>query len=107
MVARPKFGINTSWTPSSYSYTELLRPLPGLSHVEYSRTPLIRINWDGEPSGYAEIPDNWIFIWKYATIGTLKWEKFLPTAVLGFIFISVQIKQYIIPYMYLTIGGKI
>jgi len=27
----------------------------------YSRTPLIRINWDGEPSGYAENPDNWIF----------------------------------------------
>jgi hypothetical protein len=28
----------------------------------YSRTPLIRINWDGEPSWYAEIPDNWIFL---------------------------------------------
>jgi hypothetical protein len=27
----------------------------------YRRTPLIRINWDGEPSGYAENPDNWIF----------------------------------------------
>jgi hypothetical protein len=27
-----------------------------------SRTPLIRVNWDGEPSGYAESPDNWIFI---------------------------------------------
>ena len=26
----------------------------------YSRTPLIRINWEGEPSGYAENPDNWI-----------------------------------------------
>jgi hypothetical protein len=23
---------------------------------------LIRINWDGEPSGYAENPDNWIFL---------------------------------------------
>jgi len=23
----------------------------------YSRTPLIRINWNGEPSGYAENPD--------------------------------------------------
>jgi len=23
-------------------------------------TPLIRINWYGEPSGYAENPDNWI-----------------------------------------------
>ena len=30
----------------------------------YSKTPLIRINWDGDPSGYAEHPDNWIFLWK-------------------------------------------
>jgi hypothetical protein len=30
----------------------------------YSRAPLIRINLDGEPSGYAEIPDNWIFLLK-------------------------------------------
>jgi hypothetical protein len=30
----------------------------------YSGTPLIRINWDGEPSGYAENPDNWIFLGK-------------------------------------------
>jgi hypothetical protein len=27
-----------------------------------SRTPLIRINLDGEPSEYAENPDNWIFL---------------------------------------------
>jgi len=27
----------------------------------HSRTPLIRVNWDGKPSGYAENPDNWIF----------------------------------------------
>jgi hypothetical protein len=25
----------------------------------YIRTPLIRINLDGEPFGYAENPDNW------------------------------------------------
>jgi hypothetical protein len=25
---------------------------------KYSKTPLIWINWDGEPSGYAENPDN-------------------------------------------------
>jgi hypothetical protein len=31
-----------------------------LPSKEYIRTPLIWINWDGEPSGYAEIPDNWI-----------------------------------------------
>jgi len=28
----------------------------------YSRIPLIRINWDGEPSGYVENSDNWIFL---------------------------------------------
>ena len=27
-----------------------------------SITPLIRNNFDGEPSGYAENPDNWIFL---------------------------------------------
>jgi len=32
--------------------------------VLYSRTPLIRINCNGEPSGYAENPDNWIFLGK-------------------------------------------
>jgi len=29
-----------------------------------SRIPLTRINWDGEQSGYAENPDDWIFLWK-------------------------------------------
>jgi hypothetical protein len=29
---------------------------------EYSRTSLILINWDGEPSGYAENPDKWILL---------------------------------------------
>jgi len=33
----------------------------------YIRSPLIRINWDGETSGYAENPDNWIFLCKSAT----------------------------------------
>jgi hypothetical protein len=28
----------------------------------YSRTPTILINSDGQPSGYAEDPYNWIFI---------------------------------------------
>jgi len=30
----------------------------------YSRTTLIRINWDDKPSGYADNPHNWIFLWK-------------------------------------------
>jgi hypothetical protein len=32
--------------------------------VKYSITPLIRINWDGEPSGYAGNPEIWIFLGK-------------------------------------------
>jgi len=31
---------------------------------KYSRTPLIGINWNFEPSRYAENTDNWIFLWK-------------------------------------------
>jgi hypothetical protein len=27
--------------------------------TKYSRTPIIWINWDDDPSGYAENPDNW------------------------------------------------
>ena len=34
----------------------------------YRITPLIRINWCDEPSGYAENPDYWIFLFKYATL---------------------------------------
>ena len=42
---------------------------------KYSGTPLIRINWDGEPSGSAENPDSWIFFF-LATgyIGSLKFD---------------------------------
>jgi hypothetical protein len=36
--------------------------LPSRVITEYSRTPFIWINLDGEPSGFAENPDNWIFI---------------------------------------------
>jgi len=34
----------------------------------YSGTPLIRINLDGEPSGYAEKSDNWIFFLKIGSL---------------------------------------
>ena len=30
----------------------------------YSKTPPVRIYWDGDQSGYAENPDNWIFLRK-------------------------------------------
>jgi len=33
-----------------------------VSFFKYRRTPLIRINLDGEPSGYVENPDNWNFL---------------------------------------------
>jgi len=40
--------------------------------IRYSRTPLIRINWDGEPSGYPEYQYNWIFSLKMDYIGSLE-----------------------------------
>jgi hypothetical protein len=42
---------------------------------KYSITPIIRINWDREPSGHAENPDNWIFSLKIGYFGSLKWKK--------------------------------
>ena len=39
---------------------------------QYDRTPIIRINWNGEPSGYADNPDNWIFFLTVGYIGSLK-----------------------------------
>jgi hypothetical protein len=41
---------------------------PKLSSM-YSRTPLVRINSDGKPSGYAENPDNWILFENW-----LRWQ---------------------------------
>ena len=40
---------------------------------EYNRTQLIRFNWDGDPSGYADNPDNWIFLWKWVTWSVWTW----------------------------------
>jgi hypothetical protein len=34
-------------------------------------TPLIRTNWDGQPSGCAGNPDYWIFLSIYATLAVL------------------------------------
>ena len=53
-----------------------------ISIFSYSRTPLIRISWDDEPSGYAENLDNWIFF-KIGYTGSLNWKHLLQTAVLG------------------------
>jgi len=59
----------------------------------YSKTLLILINWDGEPSGYAESPDNWTFLWKSATLAVWSGKKILQTAALAYILIYVQIKH--------------
>ena len=50
--------------------------------LKYRRTPLIRIHWDGEPSGYAENPDNWIFLLKIGYIGSLKFGSYSVPGVL-------------------------
>ena len=63
------------------------------SVIKYSRTPLIRIIWDAEPSGHAGnnriigcLFENRLH-WKFEA------EKIiLQTAVVGYIFIYVQIK---------------
>ena len=39
--------------------------------------------------------------------GCLKWEKNRQTAVLGYIFIYLQIKEYVIPYICWIIWEKI
>jgi len=38
---------------------------------QHSITPIIRINLEGEPSGYAKKSDNWIFLWEQATLVVL------------------------------------
>jgi len=42
-------------------YTEVPKLLCAL-YSTHTIIPLIRINWDGEPSGCVENPDNWIFL---------------------------------------------
>ena len=36
--------------------------------IFYTIIPCIRINWDGETYAYAKNPDNWNFLWKWATL---------------------------------------
>ena len=45
----------------------------GRGGKRYRRSPFIRINWDGEPSGYVENPNNWIFffnslLWQFEVL---------------------------------------
>ena len=47
--------------PQLYT-TPTLTPILPNTQIIYCTTPLIRINWDCKPSGYAENPDHWIFL---------------------------------------------
>ena len=50
-------------TPLPTNMLVVLTKKPPSSHFfTYSRITLIQINWDSEISGYAENPDNWIFL---------------------------------------------
>jgi hypothetical protein len=43
----------------------------------YFTIPLTRVNWDGEHFGYAENPDNWIFLFlKIGYIGRLNFGSY-------------------------------
>jgi len=64
-----------------------------LPNCRYSRTPLIRTKWDGESSGYAEDPDNRIFLWKLPALRVWIGKQFLQTAVLCYVFNYIQIKH--------------
>ena len=75
----------------------LLLRLKRYKNPAYSRTPLIRINWEGKPTGHAENPDNWIFSFKIRYIRSLKWKKnFCKRAAGGHVLIYVQIEHYYI-----------
>ena len=57
--------------PSILRYTYTV----SLVVYQQSRTPVFQINWNGEPYGYAENPDNWIF-YVYWTVHHLdNWIK--------------------------------
>jgi hypothetical protein len=49
------------------------------------------INWDGQPFGYTENPDNWIFFFENRLNWQYEVEKKIPqTAILGLLTYSVQ-----------------
>ena len=72
-VVKPQVTKHTLGPDVADSVREVVAQLRILT---WSRTPLIRINWDCEPSGYAENPDNWIFLWKYATLAVRSGKKY-------------------------------
>jgi len=46
---------------------------------KYSRTPFTRINWDGEPYGYAANLENFIFLWKRVKLAVRICGNKMPT----------------------------
>ena len=60
---------------------------------DISNLRINQINWDGEPSGYAENPENWGFSLKIGFIASLKWETISTKGCLGYMFIYLQIKH--------------
>jgi len=75
-----RLGYITASGARSLQTTSLQR---AATFVNYSRTPLIQINWDGELSGYAENPDNWNFLSKQAKMAVLKFGCYYVKYVLA------------------------
>jgi hypothetical protein len=53
-----------------------------VAFMKYSATPLIRINWEGEASGYAENSDNWFFFenrlhWQFINYYVILYSTYL------------------------------
>jgi len=55
--------LGTTWESDVYHLLAMYRGYFVVAIYSTSKTPLILINWDSEPSGYEENQDNWIF-WK-------------------------------------------
>jgi hypothetical protein len=66
----------------------LLSMVPKIKYItKYSRTPLIWINWDTEPSGYAENPDNLIFSFEII----LRWQLEVRLLLFNSMYLSLNL----------------
>ena len=59
------------WREMTHTHTHLQ------SLLKYNRIPLILINWDGQPSRYAQNLDNWIVLLTKATMAVCSEKAFL------------------------------
>ena len=62
MVCRLKGGGSLASYPTDIESQESSEVKQLMCEARYSRTPLIRINWNSDPCGYAKNTDNWIFL---------------------------------------------